>query len=61
MSLAKIAIFYTEIFVKVNLPRSGTDVMILKIFLPKKSAKKFAFLTQNKGKLCKFFNHNIGF
>jgi hypothetical protein len=31
----------------------GTDVMILKIFSPKKSAKKLAFLTQNKAKLCK--------
>jgi hypothetical protein len=28
------------------------DVMILKIFLPKNSAKKLAFLTQNKAKLC---------
>jgi hypothetical protein len=27
--------------------------MILKIFSPKNSAKKFAFLTQNKAKLCK--------
>jgi hypothetical protein len=27
--------------------------MILKIFLHKKSAKKLAFLTQNKAKLCK--------
>jgi hypothetical protein len=26
-----------------------TDVMILKLFLPKNLAKKFAFLTQNKG------------
>jgi hypothetical protein len=31
----------------------GTDVMILKIFSPKNSAKKLAFLTQIKGKLCK--------
>jgi hypothetical protein len=31
----------------------GTDAMILKIFLPKKIAKKFAFFTQNKAKLCK--------
>jgi hypothetical protein len=28
--------------------------MILKIFSPKKIAKKLAFLTQNKAKLCKF-------
>jgi hypothetical protein len=31
----------------------GTDVMIFKIFSPKKIAKKLAFLTQNKAKLCK--------
>jgi hypothetical protein len=35
--------------------------MILKIFSPKKFAKKLAFLTQNKAKLCKNFDHNIGF
>jgi hypothetical protein len=29
---------------------SGTDVMILKIFLPKNSAKKLAILSQNKAK-----------
>jgi hypothetical protein len=29
---------------------SGTDVMIFKIFSPKKSAKKLAFLSQNKAK-----------
>jgi hypothetical protein len=29
------------------------DVMILKIFSPKNSAKKLAFYTQNKAKLCK--------
>jgi hypothetical protein len=29
--------------------------MILKIFSPKNSAKKLAFLTQNKAKLCKNF------
>jgi hypothetical protein len=33
---------------------SGTDVLILKIFLQKKIAKKLAFLTQNKAKLCIF-------
>jgi hypothetical protein len=33
--------------------RPGTDVMILKIFSPKNSAKKLAFFTPNKGKLCK--------
>jgi hypothetical protein len=33
--------------------RSGTDVLIFKIFSPKISAKKLAFLTQNKAKLCK--------
>jgi Ni,Fe-hydrogenase III small subunit len=31
----------------------GTDVMILKIFSPKTSVKKLAFLTPNKAKLCK--------
>jgi hypothetical protein len=31
----------------------GTDVMIFKRFSPKNSAKKLAFLTQNKAKLCK--------
>jgi hypothetical protein len=33
--------------------KPGTDVMIFEIFLPKNSAKKLAFLTQNKAKLCK--------
>jgi Ni,Fe-hydrogenase III small subunit len=33
--------------------QSGTDVKILKIFSPKISANKLAFLTQNKAKLCK--------
>jgi hypothetical protein len=33
--------------------RSGIDVMIFKILSPKNSAKKLAFLTQNKAKLCK--------
>jgi hypothetical protein len=33
--------------------KTGTDVMILKIFSQKKIAKKLAFLTQNKAKLCK--------
>jgi hypothetical protein len=32
---------------------TGTDVMILKIFSPKNSAKNLAFLTQNNAKLCK--------
>jgi hypothetical protein len=39
---------------------SGTDVMILKIFSPKNSAKKLAFLTQNKAKLSKILIINIG-
>jgi hypothetical protein len=38
----------------------GTDVMIFKIFSRKNSAKKLAFLTQNKAKLCKNFDRNIG-
>jgi hypothetical protein len=33
--------------------KAGTDVMIFKIFSPKNTAKKLAFLTQNKAKLCK--------
>jgi hypothetical protein len=32
---------------------SGTNVMILKNILAKNLAKKLAFLTQNKPKLCK--------
>jgi hypothetical protein len=55
----------TGLLIFVNLPRvnnhpldenfgeSGTDVMIFKIFSLKNSAKKLAFLTQNKAKLCK--------
>jgi hypothetical protein len=39
----------------------GTDVMIFKIFSPKNLAKKLAFLTQNKAKFEKKFDHNIGF
>jgi hypothetical protein len=36
--------------------------MIFKIFSPKKSAKKLAFLTKNKAKLhMQNFDHNIGF
>jgi hypothetical protein len=41
--------------------RPGTDVMIFEMFSPKKIAKKLAFLTRNKAKLCKIFDHNIGF
>jgi hypothetical protein len=36
-----------------SLAPTGTDVMIIYIFSPKHSAKKLAFLTQNKAKLCK--------
>jgi hypothetical protein len=32
-----------------------------KIFSPKNLAKKLAFLSQNKAKICKNFYHNIGF
>jgi hypothetical protein len=32
----------------------GTNVMIFKIFLYKKIAKKLAFFTQNKAKICEF-------
>jgi hypothetical protein len=31
--------------------KPGTDVMIFKIFSPKKIVKKLAFLTQNKAKI----------
>jgi hypothetical protein len=40
---------------------SGTDVMIFKIFSPKNSAKKLAFLTQNKGKLSKILIITLDF
>jgi hypothetical protein len=36
----------------------GTDVMILKIFLPKNFAKKLAFFIQNKAKLCKHTHYS---
>jgi hypothetical protein len=39
----------------------GTDVMILKIFLPKNSEKKLSFLTQNKAKLCKILIITLDF
>jgi hypothetical protein len=39
----------------------GTDVMILKIFSPKNRSKNWRYLTQNKAKLSKNFDHNIGF
>jgi hypothetical protein len=39
----------------------GTDIMIFKIFLPKKLRKKLAFFTRNKARLCKKFDHNLGF
>jgi hypothetical protein len=35
--------------------------MILKIFPPKNSAKKLAFLTENKAIFKKKIDHNIGF
>jgi hypothetical protein len=31
--------------------------MIFKIFLPKNSAKKLAFLTQNKARIMQLFEH----
>jgi hypothetical protein len=40
---------------------SGTDVMIFKIFSPKNSAKKLAFMTQNKVQLCKILIITLGF
>jgi hypothetical protein len=41
--------------------KSGTDVMILKIFSPKILAKIFAFFAQTTASFCKNFDHNIGF
>jgi hypothetical protein len=35
--------------------------MILKIFSPKNSAKKVAFLTQNKAKICKILHITLVF
>jgi hypothetical protein len=51
--------FWVKIFAEFTLENlheksaPGTDVMIFKIFSPKNSAKKLAFFTQNKAKLCK--------
>jgi hypothetical protein len=44
-----------------KLSKPGTDVMILEIFSQKKIAKKLAFLTQNKAKLCKFLIITLDF
>jgi hypothetical protein len=47
--------------------KSGTDVMIFQIFLPKKSAKKKAFFAQTTASYCKnliitlFFEKNANF
>jgi hypothetical protein len=40
---------------------AGTDAMIFRIFSPKNAAKKWAFLTQNKAKLCKNVIITFGF
>jgi hypothetical protein len=54
----KFSKFLTEAFLSLEAGASrgswqpGTDVMILKIFSPNFSAKKLAFLTQNKANLC---------
>jgi hypothetical protein len=40
---------------------SGTDVMILKIFLPKNVAKKLACFAPTIASFCKNCDHNIGF
>jgi hypothetical protein len=37
----------------IQVSQSGPDVINSKVFSPKKSAKKLAFVTQNKDKLCK--------
>jgi hypothetical protein len=41
--------------------RPWTDAMIFKIFSPKNSAKKLAFLTQNKAKLSKILTITLVF
>jgi hypothetical protein len=43
-----------------NFSRSGTDVMILKIFSPKNSAKKLAFFVSKQSQILKKVHHNIG-
>jgi hypothetical protein len=50
VSLYSAGVVYTLLIIGLD---PGTDVMIFKIFSPKNSAKKLAFLTQNKAKLCK--------
>jgi hypothetical protein len=46
---------------QINFSKPGTDVMIFKIFLPKKSAKKLAILSQKNAKFRKKDDHNICF
>jgi hypothetical protein len=41
--------------------KSGTDVMIFKIFLPKNLAKKLALFAQTTASFRKNCDHNIGF
>jgi histidinol phosphatase-like enzyme len=48
-----ITFYYVPVLISNKKGLPGTDVMIFKIFSPKNSAKKLAFLTQNKAKLCK--------
>jgi hypothetical protein len=43
------------------IPKSGTDVMIFKIFPSKNLAKKLAFFAQTTASFCKNCDHNIGF
>jgi hypothetical protein len=43
-----------------NCLRPGITVVILEIFSQRKIAKKLAFLTQNKAKLCKFLIVTLG-
>jgi hypothetical protein len=40
---------------------SGTDVLIFKIFSPKKLQNDWRFLTKNTAKFCIKLDHNIGF
>jgi hypothetical protein len=45
-----------DVFIK-----TGIDFMIFKNIFAEKNAKKLAFFTHNKAKLCKNFDHNISF
>jgi hypothetical protein len=52
---------YEQAFADTTYWQIGTDIMILEIFSQKQIAKKMAFLTQNKAKLCKFLIITLDF